>query len=160
MDGLVEEGSELVSQALEGVAHANNNWAAIIMLVGLLGFLAIVWMVASHSVKERGNRFADREKQNRADELQRVTEMKSDFEAQLERERITQEFIARMNDRYDMTLNRVTEAFGENSAVIRQAHDEIRRNADALDRNTELLQKFLPKIPKTSLSRKPQVIDE
>lgn len=156
MDGLVEEGGELVSQALAGVAHASNNWAAIIMLVGLLGFLALTWMVASKEIKGRGERFAAREQQNRADELQRVAEMKSDFEAQLERERITQDFIARMNDRYDATLNRVTEAFGENSAVIRQAKEEIRRNADALNLNTAMLEKFVPALPKRNSQRKPQ----
>ena len=42
-------------------------------------------------------------------------------------------------DRYDQVLRMVTEAFGENTAVLRQAKDEIRRNSESLDRNTALL---------------------
>lgn len=160
MDGVTEEVIDLAQQAIDGVTRSGNNWAAIIMLVGLLGFLGIAWMVASRSMKERGARFAAREKQNRADEQERIAEIKSDFEAQLERERITQDFVARMNDRYDATLNRVTEAFGENSAVLRQAKDEIRRNSESLDRNTLLLEKFVPRLPKVNGDRKPQVVNE
>ncbi|MGV1049164.1 MAG: hypothetical protein ACOYD4_11650 [Solirubrobacterales bacterium] len=154
---MTEEIVDLAQQAVEGVTYSGNNWAAIIMLIGLLGFLAIAWMVASRSMRERSARFAAREKQNRADEIERIAEIKSDFESQLERERITQEFVARMNDRYDATLNRVTEAFGENSAVLRQAKDEIRRNSEAMDRNTSLLEKFVPRLPKTNGERKPVV---
>lgn len=124
-------------------------------LTGLV--LIICFYIAKKLIDDQAKRSTAREALARSDNDTRISEIKQDFEAQLERERVTQEFIGRMNDRYDATLNRVTEAFGENSAVLRQAKDEIRRSTEAYDKNTAMLEKFLPTLPKKNSPRKPQV---
>jgi FtsZ-interacting cell division protein ZipA len=150
--------TEIAQQAVEGVTNSQNNWAAIILLIALMGILAIVAFVLRASMKERSERFSAREEQTRADTLRREQEIRQGYQDQLQQTQITRDFIGRMNDRYDATLNKVTEAFGDNSAVIRQAKDEIRRNADVvrentavIEANTETLQRLvgarLPKIP-------------
>ena len=144
MDGAPINGiTDIAQDAVQAVANSQNNWAAIILLIALLGILAIIFRLVSAEMKERIKRSQDRENL-----------MRQDFEEQIRHERTTQEFMGRMNDRYDATLNRVTEAFGENSAIVRQAKEEIRRNADALNRNTQVLEKFIPTLPKRT-SHKP-----
>jgi chromosome condensin MukBEF ATPase and DNA-binding subunit MukB len=132
--------SDLAEQAIAGVTNSSNNWAAIILLVALLGFLAIAAYWLQSSAKERNERSAAREAQTRADAQRREQEIRQGYQEQLQQARVTQDFIARMNDRYDATLNKVTEAFGENSAIIRQAKDEIRRGVDSTRENTEVIQ--------------------
>lgn len=143
MDGSTVDGiTEIAQQAVEAVSKSENNWAAIILLIALLGTLALAFVIARASMKDRSERASAREEQMRADAEKREMALRRDYDTQLERSKITQDFIARMNDRYDATMNRVTEAFGENSAILRQSKEEIRRNAEALDRNTEILKEI------------------
>ena len=130
MDGsTVDSITEIAQEAVSAVAKSENNWAAIILLVALLGVLALSYIFFNANRKSKA-----------AEDAQRMAQMRTDYEGQLASSRITQDYIGRMNDRYDSTMNRVTEAFGENSAILRQAKEEIRRNAAALDRNTETLE--------------------
>jgi hypothetical protein len=161
MDGLPADGiTEIAQQAVEAVSKSENNWAAIILLIALLGVLGITFVIARASMKDRADRATARELQLRDDAARLETNLRRDYETQLERSRITQDFIARMNDRYDATMNRVTEAFGENSAILRQSKEEIRKNAEALNRNTDVLERLeaqqaASNLPKRSQARRP-----
>jgi cbb3-type cytochrome oxidase subunit 3 len=161
MDGLPADGiTEIAQQAVEAVSKSENNWAAIILLIALLGVLGITFVIARASMKDRADRATARELQLRDDAARLETNLRRDYETQLERSRITQDFIARMNDRYDATMNRVTEAFGENSAILRQSKEEIRKNAEALNRNTDVLERLeaqqaASNLPKRSRARRP-----
>lgn len=131
----------------------SGGYALIVGLQIVLPFIVVVIFLQWY-MKDRSKRMDAREAMERELSQARESQLRQDFEEQLRHERSTQEFIGRMNDRYDATLNRVTEAFGENGAIIRQAKEEIRRNAEALNRNTLMLEKFLPTIPKRASERK------
>lgn len=143
---------------MDGLLDAIERAGGYAALTALI-ILGVLW-IGKGVLDNQAKRAAAREAQAKADSDNHLAEIKADFETQLQHERVTQDFIARMNDRYDTTLNRVTEAFGENSAIIRQAKEEIRRNAAALDRNTAMLEKFVPTLTKKSAGRKPQVGNE
>ncbi len=132
----------------------SGGYALIVGLQIVLPFLLMAIFLQWY-MRDRSKRMDAREEMERALSQEREAQLRRDYEEQLSRGQLTHGMIARMNDRYDNTLNKVTEAFGENSAVLRQAKDEMRHNSEVVAQNTILLMRLLPKMSKRTIVRKP-----
>ena len=170
MDGLIEEGSEVVCQAIEGVANGGNNWAAIILLLGMLASLAVVGLLAWQFLKSRDNRADARESEAKAESARLLLQIKTDAEAREERQRQDYDrqiaMITDVLDRYDVRQKETNSVLGGVSESLRENTRTIAGFSVLMEKNSEILDRLAPhsepppSVPKKRAPRKPQVSNE
>lgn len=147
----MEQIPEIIGDALAGAGDPTRNGYAIIIVLSMLIVGALAYkglsMLADY-LDDREKRIAEREEKANKKADQRIEESKIDLLAQLENERAMREDYRRMAGDYNIALSKVTEAFGENSAVLRQARDEIRRSTEASERNTAAFHELMAMLPR------------
>lgn len=157
MDGVIEEASDIAGQAIAEVSRDGSNWAAIILLMIVLGAIAIAGLAVYFLMRGRVSRAAQRaedEKQRTNDEKASADERLLNMQIQHQRE---MQFREDMNSRYDETLNKVNTTLGGVAESWRQSNLIHEGTRQALQRNSDLLERFAPApLPKRNLARKPQ----
>jgi hypothetical protein len=169
MDGLIEEGSEVVGQAIEGVANGGNNWAAIILLLGMLASLAVVGLLAWKFLQSRDNRADARESEAKAESARLLLQIKTDAEAREERQRQDYDrqiaMITDVLDHYDVRQKETNLVLGGVLESLRENTRTIAGFSVMMGKHSELLDRLVPHIeptplPKKRAPRKPQVSNE
>lgn len=158
IDDAITGGVEVAEHAITEIARADSNWAAIILVVVVFGMIAIamlvVWFVMGERVK-RANARAEREEQRTNEEKaaaeERMMQIKQAHERDLH-------FRDSLNSRYDDTLNKVNMTLGSVNEAWRQSNQIHEGTRIALDKNSALLERFVPPPPRPS--RRKQAEDE
>lgn len=111
---------ELAGDVLEE-AGRTGGWAAVLLGVMIIAAGYFTYLLARYALEHQ-----------RKD----AEEIRKEYQAQLERERA-------VTDRYDTTLQAVNTTFGEVGEIMRQTNVMLDGTRRALDRNTELLDRFV-----------------
>lgn len=132
----------------------SGGYALIVGLQIILPFILVIVFLQWY-MKDRSKRMDAREALERELSQAREAQIRLDFEERLQYERDTRDDYRSVITEYNNAVKMLNVSFGENGAIIRQAKEEIRRNAEALNRNTATLEKFLPTLPKKPTIRTP-----
>lgn len=139
----------------------SGGYALIVGLQLILPFILALLFLQWY-MKDRSKRMDAREEMERELSQAREAQLRRDYEEQLAREQFNAQVHREDKMVMNETLRMVTQAFGENSAILRQAKgvifdagEEIRLSRESRDRNTAVLKQFIPTLPKRASKRKP-----
>lgn len=150
IDDAITGGVEVAEHAITEVARSESNWAAVILVIVVIGTLALVAWVVFWFMRER----VDRANQRLEEEKQKTNEEKASAEERMEALLLQHERELHCRDmlinRYDDTMSKVNTTLGGVNEAWKQGNDLNRQSNEihsdtrkSLDRNSELLERIL-----------------